>query len=408
MKTSIPYDALDDCRFPLIPLGTIARYTTGWTPTSNDPVLYGGEHKWATISDLGNRFISNTQKTISDKAVEVQGSPEKSQPRDLMFSFKLSVGLVSIVEEPMFTNEAIATFKQSETLDLRFAYYALPVYLPANARPNIYGAPLLNADLISRAKVPLIDLETQRRIADYLDKEISEMDALIEEFEGLISSLESRRGVYLQTKFDPAITGDASMKMGIFAQISLGKTFQGVPKEGQDNAFPVNYVRAANIQPHGQLVLDEKTMYATQDEVEKYTLKAGDVVIVEGGAGFGRSFTLQEDLPGWIFQNHVIRMIPRSGWLGEFLDYTIRAHLYSGYIELQTVGATIPGLSSERAANLPVAFIPLEEQHKRVTEAREELSRMEALIEESTRLIENLKARKTALITEVVTGRKEV
>ena len=266
----------------------------------------------------------------------------------------------------------------------------------------------LDKDDLFNLLLPITDLETQRRIADYLDKEIGEMDALIEEFEGLISSLESRRGVYLQSKFDPAITGDASMKMGTFAQIALGKTFQGEPNEGQDNAFPVNYVRAANIQPHGQLVLDEQTMYATQDEVDKFTLNAGDVVIVEGGAGFGRSLTLQEDLPGWIFQNHVIRMVPRSGWLGEFLDYTIRAHLYSGYIELQTVGATIPGLSSERAANLPVAFIPPEEQHKRVTEAREELSRMDALIGESTRLIENLKARKTALITEVVTGRKEV
>ena len=266
----------------------------------------------------------------------------------------------------------------------------------------------LDKDDLFNLLLPITDLETQRRIADYLDKEISEMDALIEEFEGLISSLESRRGVYLQSKFDPAITGDASMKMGTFAQISLGKTFQGEPKEGQNNAFPVNYVRAANIQPHGQLVLDKQTMYATQDEVDKYTLNAGDVVIVEGGAGFGRSLTLQEDLPGWIFQNHVIRMVPRSGWLGEFLDYTIRAHLYSGYIELQTVGATIPGLSSVRAANLPVAFIPPEAQHKRVTEAREELSHMDTLVEESTHLIENLTARKTALITAVVTGRKEV
>lgn len=278
----------------------------------------------------------------------------------------------------------------------------------ASSTNQLRDGQTINYARFSRLKLLRPPLETQRRIADYLDKEISEMDTLIEEFEELVTSIESRRGVYLQSKFDPAVTGDASMKMGTFAQISLGKTFQGEPKEGQRNAFPVNYVRAANIQPHGKLVLDEQTMYATQDEIDKYTLKAGDVVIVEGGAGFGRSLTLQEDLPGWIFQNHVIRMIPHPGWLGEFFDYTIRAHLFSGYIELQTVGATIPGLSSEKVANFPVAFISPDEQKNRVLEAREELCRMDTLIEESTRLIENLKARKTALITEVVTGRKEV
>ena len=302
---------------------------------------------------------------------------------------------------------------RSEENDVKFVAYVLRAmaysgYLIAQTKGIRERSTQFDRKSFSNLYLPLPDLETQRHIADYLDKEISEMDALIEEFEGLVTSLASRRGVYLQSRFDPVITGDASLTMGTFAQISLGKTFQGEPPEGQEGAFPVNYVRAANIQPHGQLVLDEQTMYATQDEVEKYTLKAGDVVVVEGGAGFGRSLTLQEDLPGWIFQNHVIRLIPRPGWLGEFLDYTIRAHLYSGYIELQTVGATIPGLSSERAANLPVAFITLEEQQKRVIEAREELARMDALIEESTQLIENLKARKTALITEVVTGRKEV
>ncbi|NJJ04939.1 restriction endonuclease subunit S [Corynebacterium coyleae] len=356
-----------------------------------------------TIRSYSEAKLASKQLKIGDILIEKSGGGEKTPVGSAIY-FDGPEGL-------MCTN-FIQVLRLRNGHDPRFWTYALRMKY---ARGETYrlinqttGIQNLDMREYFGQKFHIPDLETQRRIADYLDKEISEMDAMIEEFERLISSLESRRGVYLQSKFDPEITGEPSLKMGTFAQISLGKTFQGEPREGQKDSFPVNYVRAANIQPHGQLVLDEQTMYATQDEVEKYTLKAGDVVIVEGGAGFGRSLTLQEDLPGWIFQNHVIRLIPRSGWLGEFFDYTIRAHLYSGYIELQTVGATIPGLSSERAANLPVAFVTLEEQQKRVIEAREELDRMDSLIEESTRLIANLKARKTALITELVTGRKEV
>lgn len=380
MKTSIPYDALDDCRFPLIPLGTIARYTTGWTPTSNDPVLYGGEHKWATISDLGNRFISNTQKTISDKAVEVQGSPEKSQPGDLLFSFKLSVGLVSIVEEPMFTNEAIATFKQSETLDLRFAYYALPVYLPANARPNIYGAPLLNADLISRAKVPLIDLETQRRIADYLDKEISEMDALIEEFDGLVRTLESRRRVFaanlVQDDQYPLVPLSTVVSMNSGDSISSDAI-----KESDD--FPV----------YGGNGLRGYTN-SFNNETER-------VLIGRQGALCGNVHRVQ---PKFFATEHALVVKPKQNVNLVWLEHALR-EMNLG--ELSTSVAQ-PGITATKVLFQRIHLPPPQKQEEIAQRLQEETAKMDALIEESTRLIENLKARKTALITGVVTGRKEV
>ena len=46
---------------------------------------------------------------------------------------------------------------------------------------------------LAQIRIPLPDLETQRRIADYLDKEICEMDALIEEFERLVENLKNRK-----------------------------------------------------------------------------------------------------------------------------------------------------------------------------------------------------------------------
>ena len=56
---------------------------------------------------------------------------------------------------------------------------------------------------LAQIRIPLPDLETQRRIADYLDKEISEMDALIEEFEGLVGKLQSRKqSLVINTFFD--------------------------------------------------------------------------------------------------------------------------------------------------------------------------------------------------------------
>lgn len=57
---------------------------------------------------------------------------------------------------------------------------------------------------------------------------------------------------------------------------------------------------------------------------------------------------------------------------------------------------------------MTIPYHSYEKQQELTAELDREFGRMEALAEESTKLIESLKARKTALITEVVTGRKEV
>lgn len=149
-------------------------------------------------------------------------------------------------------------------------------------------------------------------------------------------------------------------------------------------------------------------MWFTPKESEMYSLKKGDVLIVEGGAGFGRSLTLEKDLVNWGFQNHIIRVRPDNGWDSKFIDYVIRAYKAAGYIDLLTVGATIPGFSSEKAKKLKVPFLTLEEQEEIVQDISRELSETNRIVEECTELKEILLKRRQVLITDVVTGKVEV
>ena len=66
----------------------------------------------------------------------------------LLYSFKLSVGAVSFAGQDMYTNEAIASFLKESDLPLEYLYYVLPKYLIENASTNIYGARILNQELI--------------------------------------------------------------------------------------------------------------------------------------------------------------------------------------------------------------------------------------------------------------------
>jgi type I restriction enzyme S subunit len=67
----------------------VTKFHTGWTPPTGKNESYEGENLWASISDLGEKWLSDTAKHISDEAIassRITPSPKGS----LLFSFKLS------------------------------------------------------------------------------------------------------------------------------------------------------------------------------------------------------------------------------------------------------------------------------------------------------------------------------
>lgn len=247
------------------------------------------------------------------------------------------------------------------------------------------------------------DERTQHEIADYLDCEIGEIDAMLAKLEALDESLNLRRASVVEWETIARSRGVTRLKF--CADISLGKTFQGVRKS--DHETLVNYVRAASIQP-SCLELDDQRMWMTREEQRKYDLRKGDVLVVEGGAGFGRSTYLAEDMLGWGFQNHVIRARPDQHHDGRFLNYCVKGHYSSGLIGLLADGATIPGLSSDKAKNLPIPDMSLEEQQRIADHLDEVTGRIDAMLATIDELQALLVERRAALITDVVTGRKKV
>jgi type I restriction enzyme S subunit len=172
-------------------LKRVAKFTTGWTPPSGDSDFYADDYFWANISDVGPRVLNTTSKGVSKLAIDTF-NVESSKPGDLLFSFKLSIGQVSMVGQEMYTNEAIATFIKSEEYDIRWAFYAFPEFIPKNAEENIYGAPLLNQERIKNAKLFVPPLEEQRKIADFLDCETEKIDKLILKQEKLMEIYNER------------------------------------------------------------------------------------------------------------------------------------------------------------------------------------------------------------------------
>lgn len=169
----------------------IYSFQTGATPPSKTESFYDGDNLWANIGDINGKIIFETSKHLSDEGVSVC-SMNISPKGSLLYSFKLSVGQVAFCGVDMYTNEAIATFIGEPTA-LSYLYYVAPLFIVFNANTNIYGAPILNQDLIKNAIIPVPPLAEQERTAAYLDEKCGDIDELIEVEQQMISDLEAYR-----------------------------------------------------------------------------------------------------------------------------------------------------------------------------------------------------------------------
>lgn len=90
------------------------------------------------MADLNNcdKYISQTKETISALALK---TGIKIIPRDtIIMSFKLTVGVVRITQEDMYSNEAIVAFIDKGTVDFNFDFlHAQLIYKDWTENTNI-------------------------------------------------------------------------------------------------------------------------------------------------------------------------------------------------------------------------------------------------------------------------------
>ena len=156
----------------------------GKTPPTRDPTYWNGEHAWATITDLTDKFVTTTARTISDAGRDCIGSAPLPEGT-LLFSFKLSIGKTALAGCEIQTNEAIAALvPRDERVLPEYLCYILPkLDYSRYLQPTTKG-PTLNKSSLARIRVPLPTMPNQLAIIDALrehDRKVQEhLDAIRE------------------------------------------------------------------------------------------------------------------------------------------------------------------------------------------------------------------------------------
>lgn len=161
----------------------------------------------------------------------------------------------------------------------------------------------------------------------------------------------------------------------IAAGITLGR------KTKETDLIEVPYLRVANVQD-GQLVLtDMKTVAATRREIEKWTLRNGDLLLTEGGDldKLGRGACWREQLSICIHQNHIFRVrFPADRYDPNFVALQVRSPYGKAYFLAHAKKTTgIASINQQVLGAFPLLSPPLAEQQAFASALKAQLAAVE-------------------------------
>ena len=144
----------------------IANIQVGFTPDTKNDSFWEGDIKWLSIAGMNSKYIFDGNKRISNEAL---GKRELIPKNTLVMSFKLTIGRLAIIKEPMITNEAICQFywKDKNIINEYMYQYLDSIRIESFGCRAAKGITLNNESLNSIiVKLPCID--EQNKIADLL------------------------------------------------------------------------------------------------------------------------------------------------------------------------------------------------------------------------------------------------
>ncbi len=166
-------------------------------------------------------------------------------------------------------------------------------------------------------------------------------------------------------------------RVGSLFDHNTGKAMNSSAKKTDRPGSIRKFITTSNVYWNTLDFTNVKEMFFSDDELERCTVKKGDLLMCEGGAYFGRTAIWNFDYD-ICFQNHVHRLRKYKELDLKFFYYVF--YFYRNTNMMKSKGTAMPGLSSVVLHEMVVPLPPLEEQHRIVTKIEELLPYCERLI----------------------------
>lgn len=196
-----------------------------------------GNNKWISIADLSKcgKYIYDTKECLSDSAVPESGI-KQIPANTVVMSFKLSIGKTAITSEPMYSNEAIMSFRDRKLVQLlpEYIYYLLLSKNWDDGTNKAVMGKTLNKATLSKVKVNIHSMQEQQEIVYVLNQATALIELHQQQLQKLDELVKARfvemfgDDKYSKTPLINLITEGAGLSYGIVQPGDSGTGDMGV------------------------------------------------------------------------------------------------------------------------------------------------------------------------------------
>ena len=430
----VRYDAYIDSQTPYI--GDIPSH---WKMVQNKRVM----HKEKRICDTysGQNIIS---LTLNGAIVRDLGAGGKMPatfdgyqyvyPGELLmclFDIDVTPRCVGRVNNEGLTSPAYSSFVLHDNADLGYYYYYYLMldhskellHLAKNLRHS------LTEEQIGQIKVPLPPILEQQAIAEYLDKKIAHIDAIIAEAKASIEEYKSWKASIIYEAVTKGLDPNVEMKDSGVEWIGKMPSNWNVCKalyalsmpitdgphttpELYDDGVPFISAEAVSCGKKGRIAFDHMRGYISekfyQECSQKYIPQINDIYMIKSGATTGRVAFVDTDIKFTIWSPLAVFRSNPDRMYFKYLFYFLQSDAYQKQVELGWTYGTQQNIGMRTLEKLKVCMPPLSEQKAIADILDQKCDNIDTLIEEKESLVADLELYKKSLIFEVVTGKRKV
>lgn len=367
---------------------------------------------------------------VEKEKVETKWQAYKLKKWDILISCSASTDLTSEVLEEVEGSVAYTGIIRLRPLGdaiirkfiqylVRSTYYQIQINLEKTGSTIQHYGPTH----LAKIRIVLPPLPEQTPIVAYLDYKTNQIETLIANKQKLIGLLQEERTTIINHAVTKGINAKAKLKPSGVDWIGnipehwkitklkfIGDAFGGLtysPNDVVENSNEGKLVlRSSNIQ-NGQLALDDN-VYVNSEVSEKLTLRKGDILICSRNGSkhlIGKNICIDEQMEGNTFG--AFMMIFRSNYWN-FLYQYFNSSMFTSQSGL-FLTATINQLTTGTLNNFLIAIPNTSKEQLEIVEyIKKEQNRIDIIVTKAKQEIELMKEYKTALISEVITGKVDV
>jgi len=324
-------------------------------------------------------------------------------------------------------NQRVCAIRTANSPLNKFLEFALPAPLK-RINDLTYSTTVkhLSSYQVASIKLALPPGDELEKVVRFVSDETGKIDALIEAQTRLIELLKEKRQAVISHAVTKGLNPDAPMKdSGIewlgqvpahwevarLKHVAIVQTGVAKGKDyGDQETEEVPFLRVANVQDGWVDLREVATIQLPKDDINRYRLQAGDVLMNEGGDydKLGRGTVWQGQIDPCVHQNHVFAVRPQQvdpEWLDLVTSSQNAQFFFMGRSKQST---NLASISSTNLMELPLTVPP-------IVEMREIVGKVKAMLHDLTTAqsdietgISFLQERRAALISAAVTGRIDV